>query len=579
MASYKNVVAYSVNLYGKNLCIYTCVMHKAFHRCWTGGLFIMEHLLEEMMKVWQEERLQEQVEEKAEEYFRNYIDEHIDDYLKIDDQLLREEFIDNIVQLAVSVYHSKNTLNLEQATDWMANMGKQILLGKAKRELQNEIDRRMENSSDEVKLVAKFTSTLLDNDEVCKDINDYAEVVTYIAKEEATEYAAQMIGGGAKKGVEQVGEILKLGGKGNSNRNKITKELIGSVAENIEGYTQENIHAIFSGEKNVEDALKDTLVETGKNVATNYVKAHAENAVRSLVDTGSKNLGLKASGSEHELRNNAVDLTKDVLTTELATNVLAGFTDVVSGKKKIVEATTDVVIESGKNVVLDVGKKQGAEIVVKIINELEKQAEAKIHNQIAKNVATNALKKVGNANTVIQVSGAVYDIGSSVKAYMNGEIDGAQLVRDIGQNASDVIVSSVFAMAGAMVAGPLGAAIGSMVGSIATTMLYNGILQAFESAKQSKLNYERNHALVEESIRIMRVRRKQFEFDVEELLGHRSEVIKQSFYTMDVAIAEDDMNCFIEGIENIVTEFGGEMQFHNMEEFDDFMISDDVFKL
>ena len=118
-----------------------------------------------------------------------------------------------------------------------------------------------------------------------------------------------------------------------------------------------------------------------------------------------------------------------------------------------------------------------------------------------------------------------------------------------------------------------------MVGSIATTMLYNGILQAFESAKQSKLNYERNHALVEESIRIMRVRRKQFEFDVEELLGHRSEVIKQSFYTMDVAIAEDDMNCFIEGIENIVTEFGGEMQFHNMEEFDDFMISDDVFKL
>ena len=213
-------------------------------------------------------------------------------------------------------------------------------------------------------------------------------------------------------------------------------------------------------------------------------------------------------------------------------------------------------------------------LVREAVVELTKQVEKRVANEMVRRTAVTALTKIGNANALMNVAGAAYDIGKSFKRFMDGEITQAELMREIGEKGTGAVVSAAFAMVGTAVGGPIGAAIGSLAGYLATNLLYGSVLSAFDAADRAKSEYYQVAAACDEAIRLMRQRRAQFERETQALFDHRKRVFKDSFDRLERAVRTNDMDAFSTSMNNIAAAFGKELQIKNFDEFDKFMMDD-----
>ena len=359
--------------------------------------------------------------------------------------------------------------------------------------------------------------------------------------------------------------------------NRVCKELPQGktrqvVTDALQEMSRRGIESLCSG--NSLDAVKAELSE--------IAQSHFKNYVRDQVKIFSKNTSneiykkIKFSGRGSRSKNKNLREGTDLLADEFTFQVTDNLGDVLAGKKSFGDAATDIVINTGANAAVNYGKKQGAEIAAEAIKSLAKLAEKEIQNQIAKNAVTSTLNAFANSNTLIQVAGAAIDIGKSLKSWIDGEISGTELLREIGQKGTGVIVSGVFATLGTAVAGPIGTAIGSAVGYFATNLLYGSVMQSFEEAELSRKRYEAIHAFCEESIREMEIQRREFERNVAQFLSERQAVIDDSLNNFEAAMRANDMTAVSAALNEIAMEFGGQLQFKNRDEFDKFMEDDDT---
>lgn len=310
-------------------------------------------------------------------------------------------------------------------------------------------------------------------------------------------------------------------------------------------------------------------------------KSHFKNYAAEQIQHFSKNVGdgiykqIKFSGRGSRSKNKNLREGTNLLADELAFQITDNLSDVLDGKKNLSDAAKDIAVNTAKNSVVTYTKRQGAELATSAIKELSKLAEKEIKNQLLKNTATSALNALANSNTFMQVADAVYDVGKSLKRWLDGEITGTEFLREVGQKGTGVIVSGVFATLGTAVAGPIGTAIGSAVGYFATNLLYGSVMQAFEEAELSRQRYEAIHAFCEESIREMEIQRQEFERNVAQFLSERQEVIDRSLNDFEASMQINDMTGVSAALNEIAMEFGGELQFKNRDEFDKFMLDDD----
>ena len=312
-------------------------------------------------------------------------------------------------------------------------------------------------------------------------------------------------------------------------------------------------------------------------IAKNHFKNYATEQIQHL----SKNVGngvykqIKFSGRGSRAKNKNLREGTNLLADELAFQITDNFSAVLDGRKSLSSAAKDIAVNTAKNSAVTYTKRQGAELATSAIKELSKLAEKEIKNQLLKNTATSALNALANSNTFMQVADAVYDVGKSLKRWLDGEITGTEFLREVGQKGTGVIVSGVFATLGTAVAGPIGTAIGSAVGYFATNLLYGSVMQAFEEAELSRKRYEAIHAFCEESIKEMEIQRQEFERNVAQFLSERQQVIDRSLKDFEASMQMNDMTGVSAALNEIAMEFGGELQFKNRDEFDKFMLDDD----
>lgn len=354
-------------------------------------------------------------------------------------------------------------------------------------------------------------------------------------------------------------------------KNKITS----AVCDDIDGIAKQIIQSVADG-TDINTACEIAVQQAKISLANNTCKHINELTSKGIKNASSK---LHVSGKGSRRINKRIDEVAGVLNDSLSYHITDNLSQVITGNKDIVEASKDITVGTAKETAVSYIEKHGAELAAEAIDSITKNVAKKMTNETAKNVVLNSGAKLANANTVIAIAGGVIDIGKSIKSYMDGEITKAQMLRTIGEQGSNVCLSTIYGTIGMAVGGPIGAAVGSMVGYMASSMLYGAVLSQFDKEDIARERAAQTHAFCEAAIAEMTRQRLLFEKQATEFLKRRAQAVIEGFAIIDQAIISSDFNELSEGLNTITKSFGRELQFITFEEFDDFMNSDESFQL
>ena len=420
------------------------------------------------------------------------------------------------------------------------------------------------------------------------------DTVYCIAESQAKSFLKAQAGGYAKTHISQsidyaigiLADRVKRKGRGQyrSNYNKN----VDYYAQNFRSILQNNsaysIDRILNGES-IDRVLADFAKDSTKQAATSFFVEQGQRTTQKFIKDSAKKLHTSGKGSRKT--NRRIDAAADVVSDSLTGHLSSNIVDVISGDKDIATAVQDTAVETAKDSARQYMQKHGAELAEEAIKSITQSVAKRIKNETAKQLVVKTGSSLANANTITAVAGAVYDIGTSIKAYLNGEITKSELLRQIGEKGSAACLSSMAGTYGAGIGfalgGPVGAAIGgaigSMAGYIASSMLYGSVLKAFEEEDKARMRAEQMHEFCETAIKHMQAARAEFIRQTELLFKNRELASQQAFKAIDEAIIECDFNKFSEGLNKINKSFGKSLQFTNFEEFNAFMESDESFEL
>lgn len=184
---------------------------------------------------------------------------------------------------------------------------------------------------------------------------------------------------------------------------------------------------------------------------------------------------------------------------------------------------------------------------------------------------SKTVQALSKTNLPAMMATGIYQIGRSFYRFAKGDIDAVGLAVELGEKGVGVMASSWGATIGTLVLPGIGTVVGSIVGYMASSMIYQGALQAFEDERLSRENRERIHAYVERA-------KEQLEQETEEIeryyvtqYARRKQVFRSGLQQVRQASERGDFTAFAAGLQQIVGEFGDNLQFHTFEEFDAFM--------
>lgn len=199
------------------------------------------------------------------------------------------------------------------------------------------------------------------------------------------------------------------------------------------------------------------------------------------------------------------------------------------------------------------------------------------------------IRRMGTTNLpTLMVTGAI-EIGSSLKRYVDGDIDEFQLLDELGEKGVGMITAGYCATSGAVIGATIGSvvpvvgtAIGGVVGGFVGSVLgYNisGVIykEAMGTLKREKISYERRviiEGLANEAIKENEKYKQMFIEYSRTQLNNREVEIRKNLEMLDRSIFENNIDDFFNSVNNIGKIFGGSLQFQTMKEFDDFMLDD-----
>jgi hypothetical protein len=187
--------------------------------------------------------------------------------------------------------------------------------------------------------------------------------------------------------------------------------------------------------------------------------------------------------------------------------------------------------------------------------------------------AIRALSKTALPALVVS---SVLALSSVIGAYAQGEISETELLSQVGGTTTGMISTSMFATIG-QIAIPvpiLGGIIGGMVGSTMSGLFCQSLGQALSEARQSA---ERLH-LIEQQVQAAIRLNQAYNAKIRAIFDEKIEQF--SMLSKDVFLHEDspDINTFFASATRFSDALGATLPFNTMNEFDDFMDSDDTFR-
>lgn len=236
-------------------------------------------------------------------------------------------------------------------------------------------------------------------------------------------------------------------------------------------------------------------------------------------------------------------------------SIVQNFFAVAQGEKKLDEVTFDVVKDIGFSGAL--GYSTAA--VGSAIKSGMQQSSSK------------ALQNISNTSVPTLVVNVCLSLGSSIKRYVNNEIDGLEFLEEIGEKGSGMLSAGMMASLG-QIAIPIpfvGAAIGGMIGYSLSSIFYKAVLDSGKMAKLAEDRYK-------EIKKTQEYLREQIAIEKQTLL----KFIEQEFSSINKEVnllldsiekSDYDIDTFANQINQFSNLLGKELQFKNQSEFNAFM--------
>lgn len=282
--------------------------------------------------------------------------------------------------------------------------------------------------------------------------------------------------------------------------------------------------------------------------------------VRQEIIKGSHNAGIKGA--------------KGSLIVGGGISVAQNIYSVLSEDKSMEEAITDVVATTSK-----------AGVTGYVVGSSGTGIKSIMHSS-----ENSVIRKIGTTSLPTLIATGTLEIAKSLKKYATGDIDEVELLEEFGEKGVGMITAGYCAGNGVLIGSTLGSlvlpgigsAVGGIVGGFFGSILgYNisGIIykESLQILTNEKLSYERRLAIEEIANRAIEENNKYKEAFLEfskKQLSIRQNNIDKIFKKMDEGIIDNDVDKFINSVNLMANIFGGDLQFKNMEEFDEFMLDE-----
>ena len=193
---------------------------------------------------------------------------------------------------------------------------------------------------------------------------------------------------------------------------------------------------------------------------------------------------------------------------------------------------------------------------------------------------SQALRTLSSTNAPALAVNICLSLGSSVKRYVTGEITESQLLVEVGEKGAGMLSSSMMAALGqlAIPVPFVGAAIGAMIGYTLSSLFYQSALDAARGAELSREQLARTRFI--EAAARDRIAQEQAQLD-DFTRREIPQLQRETLHLFSIVNAPgaNSADCFAAAINQYATLLGKQLQFHSIDEFNDFMSSDSPLSL
>ena len=235
---------------------------------------------------------------------------------------------------------------------------------------------------------------------------------------------------------------------------------------------------------------------------------------------------------------------------------------VINGEKDTAEALADTAKDTGKAVVTSYAMGNGLTTVS--------------HTLSASN--SEFLQALSKSNIPGKVITAVMMTGNTLKKFADGEITTNECILELGESGLNFATMGYSMAAGqALIPIPVvGAAVGALVGSVATSKLYHELI---DKLKVKQLEHEERMRIFAESEAVAeqcRAFRKELEEYIENYFSDYQHCFDSALDTIKSAFYSGDANGVIAGANQITQKLGGQVKYNTVEEFEQFLMDDSI---
>lgn len=186
------------------------------------------------------------------------------------------------------------------------------------------------------------------------------------------------------------------------------------------------------------------------------------------------------------------------------------------------------------------------------------------------NAQSTYLSALSSTAAPAMIATAILETGKTLYRFVDGQIDGAECLLELGERGTGIVASTIGATVGqALIPVPvLGGLIGSMIGYALSSMYYNALTSALNEAKFAHAERLRIEAECEASIASIREYRIQMEITIRNYLSDHICAFNNAFSKMQEAFHTRNVDLIVEGANDITKMLGGEVLFQNINELD-----------
>lgn len=297
---------------------------------------------------------------------------------------------------------------------------------------------------------------------------------------------------------------------------------------------------------NLTEKGKQKAIEDGKRANKSLKKQFRNDAKKNIIETGHDAgvIGAQEAGA-----------------TALTMSGIMNLVSVIKGEKDSKEAIADIMKDGGKAAATGYVMGGGLTVATQSLSK----ASPFVHGLMSSGITGKVIT-------------AVSTIGDAVSKYASGEISTEECLIEIGDKGLNMLTMGYAAAVGqTLIPIPIvGAAIGSLVGSLLTSNYYHGlinILQTKELEHQERMRIiEECHQAAEQT----KAFRKELEIYLNNYFKEYKNCFDSAISSMNFAFQAGDADGIIAGANDITRKLGGQVNYDNMKEFRDFVDDDRV---